>query len=218
MQVGFNNRKIFMGYFSSPADAARAYDKKVVQLHGALGEQSGGSGTVGFYNFLRSVCIIRFALAFFDCATARAFEHQVVQLHGALGECGSGTNVCLSLFGLQQHYHVCTVLLIGCELRALMTRRWCSCTARWVSCGSGGSCKWFVCVHNHFCIGLPDCATARAFDEKVVQLHGALGELRQQLSSFCLYVTVCIITSALACLIAQLQEHLMIKLCSCTAH
>jgi hypothetical protein len=37
-QVGFNNRKIFMGYFSSPADAARAYDKKVVQLHGALGE------------------------------------------------------------------------------------------------------------------------------------------------------------------------------------
>jgi hypothetical protein len=38
LQVGFNNRKIFMGYFSSPADAARAYDKKVVQLHGALGE------------------------------------------------------------------------------------------------------------------------------------------------------------------------------------
>jgi hypothetical protein len=37
-QVGFNNRKIFMGYYGSPADAARAYDKKVVQLHGALGE------------------------------------------------------------------------------------------------------------------------------------------------------------------------------------
>jgi hypothetical protein len=36
--VGFNNRKIFMGYYGSPADAARAYDKKVVQLHGALGE------------------------------------------------------------------------------------------------------------------------------------------------------------------------------------
>jgi len=37
-QVGFNNRKIFMGYFGEPAEAARAYDKKVVQLHGALGE------------------------------------------------------------------------------------------------------------------------------------------------------------------------------------
>eukprot|EP00775_Hariotina_reticulata_P013081 gene13081-13208_t len=35
-QVGFNNRKIFMGYFGEPAEAARAYDKKVVQLHGAL--------------------------------------------------------------------------------------------------------------------------------------------------------------------------------------
>lgn len=37
-QVGFNNRKIFMGYYGSPGDAARAYDRKVVQLHGALGE------------------------------------------------------------------------------------------------------------------------------------------------------------------------------------
>ncbi|WIA34447.1 hypothetical protein OEZ86_012780 [Tetradesmus obliquus] len=35
-QVGFNNRKIFMGYYGSPGDAARAYDRKVVQLHGAL--------------------------------------------------------------------------------------------------------------------------------------------------------------------------------------
>lgn len=46
-QVGFNNRKIFMGYFGEPAEAARAYDKKVVQLHGALGElkvQPGGRG------------------------------------------------------------------------------------------------------------------------------------------------------------------------------
>lgn len=37
-QVGYNNRKIFMGYFGEPAEAARAYDKKVVQLHGALGK------------------------------------------------------------------------------------------------------------------------------------------------------------------------------------
>lgn len=30
-----------MGYFGEPAEAARAYDKKVVQLHGALGEGHG---------------------------------------------------------------------------------------------------------------------------------------------------------------------------------
>jgi hypothetical protein len=37
-QVGHNNRKIFMGYFSEPTEAARAYDKKLVQLRGTMGE------------------------------------------------------------------------------------------------------------------------------------------------------------------------------------
>ncbi|KAF8063795.1 AP2-5 [Scenedesmus sp. PABB004] len=35
-QVGHNNRKVFLGYFDRPADAARAYDAKAVQLRGAL--------------------------------------------------------------------------------------------------------------------------------------------------------------------------------------
>lgn len=37
-QVGHNNRKIFMGYFAEPTQAARAYDKKLVQLRGTMGE------------------------------------------------------------------------------------------------------------------------------------------------------------------------------------
>jgi hypothetical protein len=36
-QVGYQNRKIFMGYYSAADDAARAYDKKLVELHGAQG-------------------------------------------------------------------------------------------------------------------------------------------------------------------------------------
>lgn len=36
-QVGYQNRKIFMGYFNDAEAAARAYDRKLVELHGALG-------------------------------------------------------------------------------------------------------------------------------------------------------------------------------------
>eukprot|EP00877_Chromochloris_zofingiensis_P007598 jgi/Chrzof1/3091/Cz12g11120.t1 len=34
-QVGFQNKKIFMGYFNDAEDAARAYDRKLVELHGS---------------------------------------------------------------------------------------------------------------------------------------------------------------------------------------
>jgi hypothetical protein len=37
-QLGYHNRKIFMGYFNEPEEAARAYDAKAVELHGAMGE------------------------------------------------------------------------------------------------------------------------------------------------------------------------------------
>jgi hypothetical protein len=45
-QVGHNNRKIFMGYFSEPTEAAHAYDKKLVQLRGTMGESRLPSGLV----------------------------------------------------------------------------------------------------------------------------------------------------------------------------
>ena len=38
-QVGYQHKKIFMGYYPDPASAARAYDRKVVELHGAAGRQ-----------------------------------------------------------------------------------------------------------------------------------------------------------------------------------
>lgn len=36
-QLGFQNRKIFMGYFDTAEEAAAAYDQKAVELHGRLG-------------------------------------------------------------------------------------------------------------------------------------------------------------------------------------
>eukprot|EP00879_Flechtneria_rotunda_P019645 GHRR01020641.1.p1 GENE.GHRR01020641.1~~GHRR01020641.1.p1 ORF type:complete len:319 (+),score=199.76 GHRR01020641.1:31-957(+) len=35
-QLGYHNRKIFMGYFNTPEEAAIAYDQKAVELHGRL--------------------------------------------------------------------------------------------------------------------------------------------------------------------------------------
>lgn len=46
-QVGHNNRKIFMGYFSEPTEAARAYDKKLVQLRGTMGEPGVRAAVIG---------------------------------------------------------------------------------------------------------------------------------------------------------------------------
>jgi hypothetical protein len=37
-QLGYNNRKIFMGYFNTPEEAGAAYDAKAVEIHGRLGE------------------------------------------------------------------------------------------------------------------------------------------------------------------------------------
>jgi hypothetical protein len=36
-QLGFKNKKIFLGYFGVAEDAARAYDHKLVELHGGSG-------------------------------------------------------------------------------------------------------------------------------------------------------------------------------------
>lgn len=38
-QLGHKNRKIFLGYFAVAEAAARAYDQKLVELHGGSGEQ-----------------------------------------------------------------------------------------------------------------------------------------------------------------------------------
>jgi len=46
-QLGFQNRKLFMGYHDDEEQAAMAYDKKVIELHGFdVGEWSavGGGG------------------------------------------------------------------------------------------------------------------------------------------------------------------------------
>lgn len=37
-QLGHKNQKIFMGYFDRVEDAATAYDKTAVKIHGRLGE------------------------------------------------------------------------------------------------------------------------------------------------------------------------------------
>lgn len=37
-QLGHKNKKIFLGYFGVAEDAARAYDQKLVELHGVSGE------------------------------------------------------------------------------------------------------------------------------------------------------------------------------------
>jgi hypothetical protein len=37
-QLGYNNRKIFMGYFNTPEKAGAAYDAKAVEIHGRSGE------------------------------------------------------------------------------------------------------------------------------------------------------------------------------------
>ncbi len=36
-QLGFKNKKIFLGYFHDAEEAARAYDTKLVELHGSAG-------------------------------------------------------------------------------------------------------------------------------------------------------------------------------------
>lgn len=36
-QLGHKNKKIFLGYFGVAEDAARAYDQKLVELHGGAG-------------------------------------------------------------------------------------------------------------------------------------------------------------------------------------
>jgi hypothetical protein len=38
-QLGHKNRKIFLGYFAVAEEAARAYDQKLVELHGGSGEE-----------------------------------------------------------------------------------------------------------------------------------------------------------------------------------
>jgi hypothetical protein len=40
-QLGHKNKKIFLGYYNDPEEAARAYDVKLVELNGAAGEGSG---------------------------------------------------------------------------------------------------------------------------------------------------------------------------------
>jgi hypothetical protein len=37
-QLGHKNRKIFLGYFAVAEEAARAYDQKLVELHGGSGD------------------------------------------------------------------------------------------------------------------------------------------------------------------------------------
>jgi hypothetical protein len=37
-QIGYKRRKHFLGYFSCPELAARAYDRKAVELRGTKGE------------------------------------------------------------------------------------------------------------------------------------------------------------------------------------
>jgi hypothetical protein len=44
-QLGHKNKKIFLGYYNDPEEAARAYDVKLVELNGAAGEE--GWGRVG---------------------------------------------------------------------------------------------------------------------------------------------------------------------------
>jgi hypothetical protein len=39
-QLGHKNQKIFMGYFDQVENAARAYDRMSVQIHGRLGEST----------------------------------------------------------------------------------------------------------------------------------------------------------------------------------
>ncbi len=36
-QLGYQSKKIFLGYFDEAADAAKAYDAKLVELRGAAG-------------------------------------------------------------------------------------------------------------------------------------------------------------------------------------
>ena len=36
-QLGHKNKKVFLGYFNDPEEAARAYDRKLVELNGAAG-------------------------------------------------------------------------------------------------------------------------------------------------------------------------------------
>jgi hypothetical protein len=36
-QVGYQNKKIFLGYYPNPEDAARAYDRKALELQGTAG-------------------------------------------------------------------------------------------------------------------------------------------------------------------------------------
>lgn len=59
-QLGYQSKKIFLGYYEDPADAARAYDQKLVELRGAAGEGRGVGGWVctGVTGCLR-VCIGR---------------------------------------------------------------------------------------------------------------------------------------------------------------
>jgi hypothetical protein len=37
-QLGYQSKKIFLGYFDDAGEAARAYDQKLVELRGAGGE------------------------------------------------------------------------------------------------------------------------------------------------------------------------------------
>lgn len=46
-QLGHKNKKIFLGYFGVAEDAARAYDQKLVELHGATGWFVGVCRSVG---------------------------------------------------------------------------------------------------------------------------------------------------------------------------
>jgi hypothetical protein len=39
-QLGYQSKKIFLGYFDDAGEAARAYDQKLVELRGAGGESA----------------------------------------------------------------------------------------------------------------------------------------------------------------------------------
>ena len=36
-QIGHQNRKVFLGYYDTPEEAARVYDRKALELHGFAG-------------------------------------------------------------------------------------------------------------------------------------------------------------------------------------
>lgn len=81
-QMGHKDRKIFMGYFDSLEDAARAYDRQAVAIHGRLGKSTlQAAGASSLWLRIETCCAFAHWASFLFTDLSRPLSCEQAGLH-----------------------------------------------------------------------------------------------------------------------------------------